>query len=611
MKQLINRVKQISILVLTIFFIGGCENNEASFPKVTAGFTYTVNPATATVTFINISEKSRSYEWNFGDGQSSTEINPIKTFAAGTYTVILKVKNEAGGSDTFESQITIAAPIIPCTTETIDSLSPASLNMTFKTEPVAGSIVSDGASFARVSNPSYDNVVNGSCNVGKIIKEGINPWDNVQIVLGSKLDFSANAGLKIKVFSATAGFKLVLKLEDKSNAGTNTELEVTTTKTNAWEELTFAFGTAQTNKYDKIVLIFDLATKNNNTYYFDDLKVYARTGGGGGSGSAFDDGLLTNGDFESGNNSWIIGVGTSPAPVKTVSSNTFYSVNVTAAGASYDVNVSQKLAIVQGSTYTLTFDAWSDRARTIIAGIGLSGGDFSNKVETVNITTTRTTYTLTLAATNFGASDARVLFDLGAAIGEVNIDNVSLFLKSAGGGTGGSSSGELTTNGGLETGDTSGWVKFVDALGASFTASSSQPKTGSYSGHLVSNFAAGNGGAVDAVVKQANIGIGTIAPNTRVTISFDIRGTVGVGGDVFVQFFSELSGGGVSKSEFLSNGPNPPFTLTSNWTSHTFTVTTGSNVSGGVTVQLKTSCGPVAGCVVDAFFDNVSVKLAN
>jgi hypothetical protein len=38
--------------------------------------------------------------------------------------------------------------------------------------------------------------------------------------------------------------------------------------------------------------------------------------------------------------------------------------------------VSQKI-IVQGKTYTLTFDAWSDRARSVIAGIGLSGGDFS------------------------------------------------------------------------------------------------------------------------------------------------------------------------------------------------------------------------------------------
>jgi hypothetical protein len=130
--------------------------------------------------------------------------------------------------------------------------------MTFKTEPVAGSIIADGASFAWVSNPSFDNIVNKSCKVGKITKLGNNPWDNNQIVLDGKLDFNANAGLKIKVYSAKAGFKVRIKLEDKTNAGTNTELEITTTKTNAWEELTFDFATTQTNKFDKIVIFFDL-----------------------------------------------------------------------------------------------------------------------------------------------------------------------------------------------------------------------------------------------------------------------------------------------------------------------------------------------------------------
>jgi hypothetical protein len=33
-------------------------------------------------------------------------------------------------------------------------------------------------------------------------------------------------------------------------------------------------------------------------------------------------------------------------------------------------------------------------------------------------------------------------------------------------------------------------------------------KAGSYSGNLVADFSAGNGGAVDAVVKQANVGSG-------------------------------------------------------------------------------------------------------
>jgi hypothetical protein len=61
-------------------------------------------------------------------------------------------------------------------------------------------------------------------------------------------------------------------------------------------------------------------------------------------------------------------------------------------------------------------------------------------------------------------------------------------------------------NGDFETGNTSGWTTFVDAAGASFRASTTQPKAGSYSGNLVADFSAGNGGAVDAVVKQAGSG---------------------------------------------------------------------------------------------------------
>ena len=136
---------------------------------------------------------------------------------------------------------------------------------------------------------------------------------------------------------------------------------------------------------------------------------------------------VVNGNFESGSEAWIIGVDdASIIPVVTVAGNTYYSVDVTTAGNSYDVNLSQKLEIIQGNTYTLTFDAWSDVDRSIIAGIGLSADPWSNTTETVDITTTKTTYTLTLVATDFGAPDARVLFDLGAQIGMVNIDDVSL-----------------------------------------------------------------------------------------------------------------------------------------------------------------------------------------
>ncbi len=141
----------------------------------------------------------------------------------------------------------------------------------------------------------------------------------------------------------------------------------------------------------------------------------------------FDDGILTNGDFEAGSDPWIVGVDdNSPIAVVTDSGNTYYSTEVASAGNPWDVNMSQKVEITQGVTYTLTFDAWSDTNRTIVSGIGLSGAPWSSNTESISITPTRTTYTQTLEATDFGAVDARVIFDMGAEIGQVNIDNVSL-----------------------------------------------------------------------------------------------------------------------------------------------------------------------------------------
>jgi hypothetical protein len=248
--------------------------------------------------------------------------------------------------------------------------------------------------------------------------------------------------------------------------GTTNELLVKIVNTVGGGEAVASLGTTVGGSWQSIELdmsVFDggdLSNKNKITQilidadvlegvvYIDNFYFYKESS----NALAFDDGLLTNGDFENGSESWIVGVDdSSSAPVVTEGGNTYYSVNVTAAGNSYDVNTSQKLEIIKGRAYTLTFDAWSDANRSIIAGIGLSGGDYSNDSKAVNITATRTTYSLTLSSANFGALDARVLFDLGAEAGLVNLDNVALILGA----------GELVVNGDFENGSES-WLVGVD-----------------------------------------------------------------------------------------------------------------------------------------------------
>ena len=54
-----------------------------------------------------------AYLWQFGDGGTSTERNPVRTFSiVGTYNVILTVSG-SGGASTFVRQITVENPIVP------------------------------------------------------------------------------------------------------------------------------------------------------------------------------------------------------------------------------------------------------------------------------------------------------------------------------------------------------------------------------------------------------------------------------------------------------------------------------------------------------------------
>ena len=70
-----------------------------------AGFTYAVNEVT--VTFTNTSANTTAYFWTFGDGEFSTETNPVHTYAvAGTYVVTL-VATGTCGVDEFTDTVTV------------------------------------------------------------------------------------------------------------------------------------------------------------------------------------------------------------------------------------------------------------------------------------------------------------------------------------------------------------------------------------------------------------------------------------------------------------------------------------------------------------------------
>jgi gliding motility-associated-like protein len=67
-----------------------------------------------TVNFINQSEESTGYEWDYGDGSSSSIINPDHTYSeiASEYVVTLVASNDFGCADTIRKTITIANEIL-------------------------------------------------------------------------------------------------------------------------------------------------------------------------------------------------------------------------------------------------------------------------------------------------------------------------------------------------------------------------------------------------------------------------------------------------------------------------------------------------------------------
>jgi len=63
------------------------------------------------VTFTNYSQNATSYSWDFGDGETSTEENPVYTYAEpGSYTVVLTAYNSADESATYDATIQITDP---------------------------------------------------------------------------------------------------------------------------------------------------------------------------------------------------------------------------------------------------------------------------------------------------------------------------------------------------------------------------------------------------------------------------------------------------------------------------------------------------------------------
>jgi len=118
--------KNLSYFLATLLMIvavnSGCKKtDETKTPLPVADFTFSGagGDAPCTVTFTNKSTDGQSYNWDFGDGETSTDKNPQHIFTSGgTFTVQLTATNTEGTNKTSKT-VNISTPAAPSANFTI------------------------------------------------------------------------------------------------------------------------------------------------------------------------------------------------------------------------------------------------------------------------------------------------------------------------------------------------------------------------------------------------------------------------------------------------------------------------------------------------------------
>lgn len=278
-----NRIKNISIfslLLMSLLVITSCEDNESGVTNpgemdaaVMARFTKVKEGKT--VTFINISENATSYKWDFGDGTTSTLINPEKRYFNGNYTVTLTASNNKGETSTTSTTLLIDG----CTDEINENIDPANgiLNWTFlNANGNSGFDAFGNIGGGVVNNPVLDNA-NASCNVFLYNKiGGCETWSGAGYVLNTPLDFATmtNKIFKIKVLAQTQVTDVTLLLEENPFPNNNPFIErvASITEVGQWQELTFDFSDVNSGTFKNMVIYFERNTAcDGDVYYFDDI----------------------------------------------------------------------------------------------------------------------------------------------------------------------------------------------------------------------------------------------------------------------------------------------------------------------------------------------------
>lgn len=124
-----------------------------------------------------------------------------------------------------------------------------------------------------IDNPDVSGL-NTTSKVAKLTKTtGSEVWAGTFFEVATALDFTNYSKISTKVWSPKSGVVVKMKLEN-SDASITHEVDISTTTSNAWEELVYDFSGAPTANYVRVVLFFDFGNAGDDAlYYYDELTL--------------------------------------------------------------------------------------------------------------------------------------------------------------------------------------------------------------------------------------------------------------------------------------------------------------------------------------------------
>ena len=203
-----------------------------------ANFTETTSETNLMATFTNTSTDATSYSWDFGDGNASTNENPVHTYAyKGQYNVTLTATSPEG-SNVFSNEIFVGDVSTPISEFSFDFSLPTPL----RNESLLDYSEANGVATATGVNDDW--------------------WSQIKYVHNAGIDLSGgDRGISVKVKGPRTSV-VTIQVE---TGGTAHVVTANYTTADAWQTLLFDFSGFSSTNNTKIALFFDIQTNFDNT----------------------------------------------------------------------------------------------------------------------------------------------------------------------------------------------------------------------------------------------------------------------------------------------------------------------------------------------------------